>query len=165
MFTLIGTPVPLLIHAIIQSPHHLATVQCIQLCRYMMGGEGLRLVRSGKNDQTDLSCVKGYANINVHSLRLCWTKASQNAPRIEPWGAWATTAEDYIRFYSCRPGTGTWGHSGHRIPKTRLLKPGKTLPALVITFVQAWLSGYHKGQRKTTFITNNMQCCVMHLRS
>lgn len=44
-------------------------------------------------------------------------KASQNAQHAEPWGAWTTTVEDYIRCHSYQLRTGVRGFSGHRSPK------------------------------------------------
>lgn len=51
-------------------------------------------------------------------------KTSQKAEHVRPWGGWATSAKDFIRFRSCQARTGTWGYSVNRLAKTGLLRIG-----------------------------------------
>ena len=85
---------------------------------------------------------------------------------IKPWGGWATTANGYIRFHFCQPRTESWGYSGHKLTKTRQLKPRKPKPGLMNLYfcwgIQVVGLEFGASQHETmdpTWLVSTVQAC------
>lgn len=93
-----------------QRPNHLKQVR-----ERFVGGKAL-LVREIREKWPEKCELPGRIQY-VLFIIVVSRKASQPAQNIHPWGGWATTSEEHIRFHSCQPRTEIEGYHRHRLTK------------------------------------------------